>query len=222
MLGAVIVTEYALEKYRQLIDDKEDRLFMRGAVADELFAVPTPVAGVQAGANLDAKVECTNLVDLLREEVLHPGRKARRDRADRMHGLRDVGDHVLRASRALDIGEEEDPSLGLEPSPKLLSDAGLPHPALAGQQDVVAGANQPIQNPQFRFAIEEVVTAHPPASGQSHKIPPLLTTDALYKNKYQLCCQQQLRSRRARSPALKQRRPPGSSPAASRWASRAS
>ena len=82
-----------------------------------------------------------------------------------MHRLGEVGDHVLRAGRALDIGEEKDPSVGLEPPPKLSSDAGLPHPALSRQQDVVAGANPCIQNPQLRFAIDEVVTAYPAASG---------------------------------------------------------
>ena len=87
------------------------------------------------------------------------------DRSDRMHRLGDVGDHVLRAGRALDIGEEEDPSLGLEPAPKLSSDARLPHPALAGQQSVVAGANPRIQNPQLGFAINEVITAYPAAGG---------------------------------------------------------
>ena len=82
-----------------------------------------------------------------------------------MHRLCDVGDHILRAGRALDIGEEEDPSLGLEPSPELSSDAGLPHAALAGKQGVIASANPRIQNPQLGFAIEEVVAAHPATSG---------------------------------------------------------
>ncbi len=164
-LGAVVLTEYALEEYRQLVDDEEDRLVMRGAVADELLAVPMPVAGVQAGTNLDAKVACANLFDVLLEPAFHRGREARGDRSDRMHRLGEVGDHVLLAGRALDIGEEEDPSPGHEPSPKLSSDAGLPHPALPRQQDVVAGANPRIQNPQLGFAIDEVVTAYPAASG---------------------------------------------------------
>ena len=166
-LGAVVLTEHALEEYRQLVDDEEDRLFVRGAVADELLAVPTPVAGVQAGAKLDAKVAWTEFLDVVLEPA-HLGREARPDRADRMHRLGEVGDHVLRAGRAFDIGEEENPSLGLDPPPKLSSDAGLPHPALAGQQSVVAGANPCIQNPQLGFSIDEIVTAYPAASGQPH------------------------------------------------------
>ena len=167
-LGAVVLTEHALEEYRQFVDDEEDRLVVPGTVADEPLTVVTPVAGAQTGANPDAKVECANLLDVLREPALHRGCEARRDRSDRMHRLCDVGDHILCAGRALDIGEEEDPSLGLEPSPKLSSDAGLSHAALAGQQCVVAGANPRIQNLQLGLAIEEVVAAHPAASGQFH------------------------------------------------------
>jgi len=164
-LGAVVLTKYALEKYRQLVDDEEDWLLVRGAVADELLTIPTPVAGIQARANLDAKVERANLVNVLREQAVHRGCKTRRDWADRMRGLREVGDHVFLAKCTLDIGEEEDPSLGLKPSPELLSDAGLPHPTLPSQQDVVAGGNLGVQKPQLRFAIEEVIAAYEAASG---------------------------------------------------------
>ena len=82
-----------------------------------------------------------------------------------MRGLRDLCDRVLRAGCALDIGEEEDPAVPLEPSTELPDDAGLAHAPLAGQQDVIAIPDEVSQYPQFGLAIEEVVAAHPAAGG---------------------------------------------------------
>ena len=58
-----------------------------------------------------------------------------------MCGLRDIGDHVFRTSRSLDVSEEEVPSLLFEPPAKLPEDAGLAHATLSAQEHVVAVVN---------------------------------------------------------------------------------
>ena len=81
-----------------------------------------------------------------------------------MYGLCDIRDGILRAGSPLDIGEEEDPTRGLEPSPKLSGNTGLSHAPLSGQQYVVAVPDPPFQYLQLGIAIEKVVAAYPAAS----------------------------------------------------------
>lgn len=85
-----------------------------------------------------------------------------------MCGLRDIGDYVFRASRSLDIGEEEVPSPVFEPSAKFPEDAGLAHATLSAQEHVVAVVNSWLQYPQLWLAVEEVVATHPMSGGRFH------------------------------------------------------
>ena len=82
-----------------------------------------------------------------------------------MDGPGQTRDHgFLRAVR-LHIGEEKHPALQFEPTPQLSQNAGLPHAALAGHDQVVSVADTGLEECQFSFAVKEVVAAYPAASG---------------------------------------------------------
>ena len=144
-LDAIFPVKYTLEKYRQLIDDEEHRLVLLGACTEQLLPLVSPVSSIQIGTELRTKFVRTDFLNVVAQPAFHPGGKARRDRADGMHGPCYIRDCVFRAGRSLDIGEEEDPTFGLKPPPELLGNTGLSHAPLSGQQYVVAVADPRLQ-----------------------------------------------------------------------------
>ena len=109
---------------------------MLGAIADQPFPVTPPAFGIQSGPNLDLKVECADLLDIVADPLAHSGGETRRDRANRVSRLGDAGDRVLRVGCPLYIGKEEDPSIGFEPLSEFPGDAGLSHAPLSSQEGV--------------------------------------------------------------------------------------
>ena len=85
-------------------------------------------------------------------------------------GVRPAQYRRLRPRRRspLDIDEEEEPAVCLEPAPEFAENAGLPHATLAGQQHMIPIPNTGFEYSQLGFAVEEVVTAYPAAGGRSH------------------------------------------------------
>ena len=70
----------------------------------------------------------------------------------------------------LDVDEQEDPPVRLEPPPEFLEETGLAHAPLAGHQQVVPFPNPCPEQAQFVLAVEEVVAADPAAGGGSHGV----------------------------------------------------
>ena len=163
-VGAV----HPVEENRQFVDDKENRLVMLGAIADQPFPVTPPAFRIQSGPDLDLKVECADLLDIVADPLAHSRGETRRDWANRVSRLGDAGDRVLRVGCPLYIGKEEDPSIGFEPLPEFPGDAGLSHAPLSSQEGVVAIANPRFEYLQFGLAIEKIVAADPAAGGGLH------------------------------------------------------
>ena len=138
---------------------------MRDAILEQTFSMAAPSSDIHASPDLHAKVVGAELLYILADQTAHPSDETRQPCAKRMSRLRQVRDHVLRARGTLDVGEEEDPTLGLEPASELSCKARFAHAALAGQQHVVAGSNAFVQYPQLRLSIKEVRAAHPAARG---------------------------------------------------------
>ncbi len=72
-----------------------------------------------------------------------------------------IGKKILRASRILDVGEEECPPFLLEAPTKLTGNTGFAHTPLSSQQRMVALKNPCFEHLQLGFPVEEVVAAHP-------------------------------------------------------------
>ena len=170
-LRVAVVVEHALEEDGQLVDREEHRGFVVGAVPEQLFAELSPVAGVKSGPNPRTEAVETDLLDVLAQPLLEAAAEAGGDRTGGVRLLRDGRDRVLRAGRALDIREQEDPAVGFQPPSELSGNAGLAHPPLSGQQEVVVVPEVRFQNPELGLAVEEVVVAHPAAGGWSHGSP---------------------------------------------------
>ena len=133
MCAVIVPVEHPLKEYRQLVNDQEDRLVVSGAVADELFAVPTPVARIQAGANLHAKLECADLRDVFGEPA-QPGADTRKRLVEldaRPCAMSAITSSALVAS-SMSV-KRNTPSPVLQSLAKFSHDAGLPHASLSGQ-----------------------------------------------------------------------------------------
>ena len=135
---AVVVARYSNEKYRQFVDDQENRLVVSGAIFNQFFTGTSPVSGTQPTAEPYTKMACADFFDISGDPPLHLAEGARDERTNRMGRFGDIRNHVLRAGSSMDIGEQEDPSLGLESPAEFLSHNGLAHTSLPGQQHVVA------------------------------------------------------------------------------------
>ena len=138
---------------------------MCGAVTQQLLSVAPPSSRIEVATDLDPEVERTDLIDIVGHPAAHPTGESLRYRTDRMGGLSDTRHGILRTGRALHVGEEKCPVFGLKSASKLSDDACLSHAPLAGQEYVIAIFNQPFQDSQIRFAVEEVVTAYPATRG---------------------------------------------------------
>jgi len=82
-----------------------------------------------------------------------------------MDGPGQTRDHVFLRTVRLHIGEEKHPALQFESASQLLQNAGLPHAALAGHDQVVSVADAGFEERQFSFAVEEVFAAYPASGG---------------------------------------------------------
>ena len=85
-----------------------------------------------------------------------------------MGGTRQFGDDVLGTGGMLDVGEHGHPAVGLQSSSDFMSDTGLAHAALPGQQDMIAVADPTFKDPEFGLTSVEVIPDHPPAGSGFH------------------------------------------------------
>ena len=148
--GAIFIAEQFGQEYRQFVDDDEHGLVVSGADIEELSPPVPPVSPSEPGPDLQAERESAHLVDLfglVAKPVLHLAGEARQDRACWLERSCEAGDHVPLAGCPFDIGEEEDPSLRLQPPAELSGDARLAHAPLSGQQHVIAVADPRFQHP---------------------------------------------------------------------------
>ena len=166
--AAVLMAEESRQEDGDFVNDHQHRPSVCGAVGDQVLTVTPPVPGVQAAAESDGKLMGGDLVHLPGQSLEPAARgpeKPGSDWRDRMDGSGQTRDHgFLRAVR-LHIGEEKHPAVQFESAPQLLQNAGLPHAALAGHDQVVSVADTGLEERQFALPVEEVVAAYPAARG---------------------------------------------------------
>ena len=109
-----VIGVHALEKDGQLVDGEEHRLAICGAVTQQLLAETPPSSCIEAATDLDPEVERTDLLDIVGKPAAHRASESLRYRTDRMSGLSDACNGILRTGRALHIGEEKHPICGLK------------------------------------------------------------------------------------------------------------
>ncbi len=160
-----VIGQHTLQEDGQLIDGQEHGSVMGSAVAKQLLSVTPPASRIQIAADSDPKVGRADLLDVVAEPAAHRTSESPGDRTNRMGGLGDARDGILRTGCALDISEEKCPALCFKPASELSNDACLSHAPLASQEYMVAIFGQPFQDSQVGIAVEEVVATYPAARG---------------------------------------------------------
>ena len=98
----------------------------------QFFSMASPIS-TQSGTELQSKLMRTDFFNVLIEYSPEGADESGPDRLHGIHGFGNIGHHVLRTGRPLDIGKERDPSSALESPSQFSGNAGLAHAPLPGQ-----------------------------------------------------------------------------------------